>query len=740
MAGSGLQTSRFKQVFSTTSVDTVYTTESYVNNTISNYLNTNSVVNINVGNGISILNTVTGSTYTTVNVGLSAQLSDLDDVNVAGITTNEYLQWTGSCWQYGPGASFADLSVKNLNEFYGGININSVIFSPDGVCMYFKEDRSIAIDYLTTPILNGIKINKNSSYPYSASVETDFINLATSPSNDGSYYYIIVKPDGTTMKVQKKNIDVRQFSNFSGGVIDVLAENLVVTNSFNSSLYSEGLCLSGTIINLNLSNYLSGAGGILPIIQGGTCSGTSAGARINLGLSYNSYGTCYHYDIMGYSRPEFREGMVGDNIRLVAGVSSINIGVSGSGYDPALPYSIESEDGTSLTISVLTGGGGSITSVTFTDPVGGFPYIYEDFTASVIGTPGSAATIGVCVSPIYINFGQYTGDSGYGLRGNRGDMEVKHRVGSDWEKINKSIEMTELSDVVNTGAFGTNDFLIYSGTSFVNYPITGDMTINSAGVATITTGGISIGQIEFGAPGISITDFQNITGTTGNIQQQLDDKLYTYSPANINRNILVLNGTTTTGTCASIISYDGSASGDGGNCPQVPMISHSSHTHGVCFQNLYHGFTGSTLGDSSATVCASVCLYEPTREVVTQLLTQDFLNFTLANTGGLAVGSGGKTQLKIESLNDYGTCINNYEDYIAIGLSYPLSAQPNKRIHIKDLIKIPFYTDTSQPASDDYFQGALAFFTEQGSPGTSYLGIATGNGTSWYGISGIDII
>ena len=443
---------------------------------------------------------------------------------------------------------------------------------------------------------------------------------------------------------------------------------------------------------------------------------------------------------MGYSRPEFREGMVGDNIRLVAGVSSINIGVCGSGYDQSHLYAIESADGTSLYINVKTGGGGSITSVTFTDPVGGFPYIYEDFSASVIGAPGTSATIGVFASPIYINFGQYTGGvSGYGLRGNNGTMEVKNKILSDWEPINKSIQMTELTDVLYTGAFGTNDFLIYSGTCFKNYPITGDMTINSMGVATITTGGISIGQIEFGAPGISITDFQNITGTTGNIQQQLDDKLYTYSPANINRNILVLNGTTTTGTCASIISYDVSASGDGGNCPQVPMIE-PSHTHGVCFKNIYHGFTGSTIGETSSATCASICLHENTREVATYLATSDFLNFTLASTGGLAVGSGGKTQLTIENLSDYGTCINNYEDYIAIGLSYPLSTQPNKRIHIKDLIKIPFYTDTSQPTSGEYFQGALAFFTQQGSPGTSYLGIATGNGTSWYGISGIDII
>ena len=730
---TGLQTDRFKQSFATVNnPGEVYTTETYVNDTINGYLNTNSTVNITLGDGVSIIDTVTGSTFTTVTVGLSASLGALDDVNVAGVPANQYLQWNGTCWSYGPGASINDLAITNLNGYIGGVwPENSILFAYSSTSFNFKEDKSIGIDYLTTPSLNGLRIVKNSSYPYQASVETDFStfnedNNADSPDNT----FVIVTSDGTTVRIKKEDIGVSTFQGFTGSVVNVLEDNLSVTNINNDSLHSSGLSLAGTTINLNLSNYLSGAGGLLPISRGGTSAGSSSQARINLGLSYNSYGTCYDYDIMGYSRPEFREGMLGDNIRLVPGISSVTITATGSGYNPGLPYTVTT-GGISLGVSVLTGATGTgLTSVTFTDPIGGFPYIYEDFTAEVSGHTASGGSIGVCVTPVYINFGQYTGATGYGFRGNHGTMEVKNRSGA-WEEIN-NLSVSQLSDTSITGLTAGN-FLIYSGASFVNYSITGDINISSTGVASITTGGISISQINFGTPAPGISDFQNLTGTTGNIQQQLDEKLYTSTPINVNRQILVLNGESLTGTSASVLTFNSSDSGDAPNCNQFPMIEPSNH-YGVSFQNLYQGFTGTTLSSNSATVCASVCLYEETREVVTHMEAHEFIEFTLETGGGLALGSNNKSQLAIETLPDYGTTLT-YDDFIGIGLSSPPSVQPNKKIHIRDLLAIPSYT--LPVAADNYFTGAAAFISDSG---TNYFGIATGNGTSWYVTELTDII
>ena len=113
-----------KEVFSesfTSGTDSTYTTESYVNRTIRQYLNTNSTVNIQIGSGLSIFDTVTGSNLTTVTVGLSANLGDLDDVNLGGLTSNQYLLYNGSCWVPGPGASISDLNLTDMSDISGTI-------------------------------------------------------------------------------------------------------------------------------------------------------------------------------------------------------------------------------------------------------------------------------------------------------------------------------------------------------------------------------------------------------------------------------------------------------------------------------------------------------------------------------------------------------------------------------------------------------------------------------------------
>lgn len=738
--GTGLQTSRFKQTFSTIpGSNEVYTTESYVNQTVLEYLNTNSSVNINIGNGVSILNTVTGSTYTTVNVGLSASLRDVEDVNLpVSLSYGDYLMWTGSSWQTGTGVCVNDLSVRNLNEFYGNINENSVIFSPNGISFYFREDRSIGIDYLTTPAVNGLQLVKDlSSWPYKASLRTNFSSFgeeAVSDATDNSF--VLVKPDGNTIRIKKEDIDVSEFLNFSNSVINVISgtSGLSVTN-INDSTFSSGLSLTGTTINLNLSNYLTGSSGTLPISRGGTSAINPADARSNLGLSYNSYGTCYHYDIMGYSRPEFREGMLGDNIRLVPGISSISVLSSGSGYNPASSYYVTHE-GFSFSVNVTTGPGGSgVSQVTFTDPVGGFPYIYENFNSIVAGVGASGAEIGVCVTPVYINFGQYSGASGYGIRDNHGEIQVKKK-GDNWKEINKSIGVSELIGVSISASLTGGDFLIYSGTCFRNLSITGAINIDAHGVATMPTGSIHVSSIDFGTPGPSVTDFQNLTGTTGNIQGQLDEKLYTVYPnTSSDSRILLLNGDVLTGTSASVLIYDTGLTGDAKFCNQFPMMN-SAHTTAVSSRNLYDGFTSSNLTNTDPTICASVCLLEDSRNVATNLPLTTFFDFSVDSSGGIDIGGNNKYVLNIDNLEeDSGGWL--YEDYLAIGpsLGVHVSSKGHHKTSIKDIIKINTYSSTgSLPTSgdDSYFTGATAVVTDGG---TNYFAVAVGVGGSWRAIS-----
>lgn len=737
---SGLQTNIFVQNFSdlNNNIDaTIYTTENFVNRTISNYLNTNSAVNINIGNGVSILNTVEGSIATTVTVGLSASISQLDDVNLGTYTSsNRYLVYDGSCWSYGPGTSPGELMITNITNVETNPRENSMLFSNNGTSMYFKEDRSVAIEHLTVPLGDGLKIIKSSSYPYKASVRTNFDNFQENINDEEDNYYLNVKPDGTTVKIKKKNIGISGFYGFTGSVFNILNDNLHATNSTVG--YAEGLSVIGTTYNLNLSNYLTGSSGVLPVSKGGTNSSTSFGARVNLGLSYNSYGTCYLYDIMGYSRPEFREGMVGDNIRLLPGISgSLYIVNSGSGYNSANPYFITSQDGVSMAISITTGSGGSITSATIIDPPGGFPYIYDDFSFGVIG-PGTGGELGLSVTASYINFGMSSGVEGYGIRGNKGDIEVKHKDSFlGWSKIN-SLTVSNLTDV--TPSFSDKDFLIYNGTVFNGCSVHGEVVIDNTGLATITRGGISIGQIEFSTPAPGMSDFQNLTGTTGNLQQQIDERLYHVSTSNPNRSILVLNDPTTGTSQASNLDYDIDPSfGEANICPQVPVIE-PFHTRGVSFRNIYHAFTGSGIVSTDPTTNVEVCLTESqaSKQIASTLGTHDFLNFVTEETGGIGVTGNGRLQLAIEKLDSYGTCISNYNDLVAIGPSLPTILTPNLGIQIKDLLKVPIYSDVSSVPLNNYYQGALAFFTDQS--GTSYLGIATGTGSCWYAVESPVII
>ena len=122
-----------------------------------------------------------------------------------------------------------------------------------------------------------------------------------------------------------------------------------------------------------------------------------------------------------------------------------------------------------------------------------------------------------------------------------------------------------------------------------------------------------------------------------------------------------------------------------------------------------------------------------------------FIDLIHSSSGGLNRGGGNQLQLQIENLDDYELDpttqhIPRYNDYVAIGPSLPPTNIPNQRVHLKDLLKVPFYSDpsTGVPSELSETPGSLAFFNSVG--GVSYLGIATGDGSNWYGVSGFTTI
>ena len=578
----------------------------------------------------------------------------------------------------------------------------------------------------------GLKIARKTSYRCSATINTSFEDFTETSTGVSSDYYIYVKSDGTTRRIQQKNIPASGFQNFETDVIQVMGDNLYARNVTGGSGHDIGLSVVDTTFFLNLDGYLTGAGGILPISQGGTSANTSVLARGNLGVSYSR-------DVMVYKDPLFRNVMVGESIRLVGGLSGTSVYTQGSAYNASLDYTITTPEGNEISLDIVTGGSGEITSASLAEPVDGFPFIYDDFIASVNGTPGSGASIQILSDTSYINFGTSNGENGVGFRYQGGNVQVRSSAGNDWEIVNYRFGVSELADT-KPQTYSDGDILIYNGTSFIGTNITGDITIGPSGNATFTSGGLCLSQIYFGDITPSTGDFQNITGTTGNIQGQLDDKLYlSTSTPPVNKYLLVLNDG---GVSTSTIQFDSDPPQD--DHPQIPTVL-PTNIGGVSFMNVYHSFGGTSTFLSSDIPNLSVGVLDDGSEIASRSELPDFIDLIHSSSGGLNRGGGNQLQLQIENLDDYELDpttqhIPRYNDYVAIGPSLPPTNIPNQRVHLKDLLKVPFYSDPSSgvPSELSETPGSLAFFNSVG--GVSYLGIATGDGSNWYGLSGFTTI
>tara|TARA_R110001592_G_scaffold18816_10_gene77699 strand:+ start:674 stop:2974 length:2301 start_codon:yes stop_codon:yes gene_type:complete len=756
---SGLQTDRFVQSFTkSTGKNTVYTTEDFVNTTVRNYLNTSSGVNIRIGNGTCISTVVTGTTETIVSVGLCAGLNNLNDVSAAS-TPGYYLQYDGTTgnWISAPGLSITDASITDLNDVINTPTNNSILFCANGTSLFFKEDNSIEIDNLQALPERGISIQKNSSYPYQANIQTRFLNFPTATSDSAGDYYTFTDSSGITRKILKSQISASDFRNFGPAVITNAVAAFSASNSMTGG-YASGLSYNGLgHYNLNLSNYLSGAGGILPISKGGMGSSTSNGARINLGLSYNfsERGTCYVYDIMGFTHPSFRETLEGDNIRLGSTIASgKTVSSGGSSYfdvDSNYYYIVDSNTGVCYQVDItVAAAGGSVTSFTIPSIANGTNFLYNNFGSSIYlldtTTTGPSPFAEVSISGLrhsYITYGTGTETSlnftnNYGIRFGSCVTQVKTGPGpGDWEDINRRPAIQELQNVTLPAAnFSHGNILIYNGTCFQPYTITGAINIGPSGNAVLATGGICVNAVNFPGP----IDFNDLTGTTGRVQNQLDSKLFYDGPtrgANT-PGLLILEGGSSTETLTAIRNAFMDS-------PQIPISVPPNHD-GISFLNVSSAFEEISTYNGSDITNLNTCLIDtsqgaPTGPIGTRYTLPNFLDLITTGAGGIVSGSSTNAlQIAVESLPDLPGAYTkqaNMGDYIGVGPCINRGIQPNHRIELKNLLSVPSFSSTTDADGIGYyFTGALGVFPNPTTPGgVSFLGVATGNGTSWYGVS-----
>ena len=712
-------------------------TQDYVNQQITSYLSTVSTVDIVAKNGVSIVSTLTGTNRTVVDLNFLGTVSDLSDTNITTpITTNYVLQWNGTSWVPGAGTSISNASITDLSDVSGtSLPVSSFLTTNSaGTSVVFQPTSN----YLrSSNLLPGEGITKTiSGLDNTISLQLSQLTQVTKASHSAANFFAITDSSNSNAnaKVLASDIEISHFDNDA----NYISPSGVSVINIGSSPGALSTTASGSSITftLNLSNYLTGSGGILSLSRGGTSSSTADGARTNLGVSYNS-------DIIQYREGRFQETLLGDMVRLVSpGMSGVSLVSGGTSYpDGTSTRYVYSVDLNPLYFTA-TASGGSITDVSTISGTCGFPHLYQDLIGvSVFGTSGTSATVNIYAKKSYINFGQTSGEDGIGFRMNNGDIEVKNQDSSNWELVNKGISVQDLTDVNIIGSEAAGNFLIYSGTCYQNRNISGDISISLDGVATFSSGGISPQTIGV-CPGYSqITpeEFSQLSGmcpgVSNTIQKQLDKKIELLSHQSAN------NG--------AIIYYDSSQglfpeysqlSLPGGTSPFVITRG----TSGPQYQDVYQTFQ-----DMTATgLCSSTtnfALLDTSSELGERYSFPQVATALASTEGGLAnvgnqisldfSGVSGISTMTSDSVFAYtppsGSGIQNPSKITLGDLCENISGRGICGSQVAGTLTNLIESGPSPADIIGPYENQICYFTNIG--GTCYLGVY--NGTSWFGAS-----
>jgi hypothetical protein len=761
MANQGLNSEAVLQNLQSVGNTTAnYATETYVGNEINRKINEGYALTINIENTGVCVFTTSASSKTTVEIGLSTTLSDLNDVSITTIPpTGSYLVYNGGSWKIGSGVS--KFSVTDLNDFVstGGALVPEAFLRVNANGTSIIQDvNDVVSDVLNG---NGIEVVQSGS-AYTVNSDISRLPTAFASQDSPNNFFSIENTTGGTFRMQKNIIDLSGFQN---------SQNFVKSSGISAYATGAGSCVgmlsitsTGPLVDivLNTDNLVTGVCGVVSIEKGGTAATTSDGARKNLQLVYNQ-------DIIGYSNGAFQNGLTGDNIKLRGGLSigagGTSVTVRGSGYNYGvsgtciLNIAGYSSLGT-VTATVTLDSGGGVCNVIGISPYNFFATKTLVGLTDVAGSGGSGACVQLKFDYSYLNFGTSRGTSpenGLGLRFNTDDEIVQFResFGTSWRQLTNRFGVSGLTDV-GTSSFPDSSILIYNGTCHLWFgvSISGGAGLSSDGTLTLNTT-VGVSDIDTGPSGPTITtsEFVGLCGFDSSggktIQSELNKKIQVTGTLNPGDLIYYKSG-----PVPSVFS-------------RVPTSGNGRHflrekeTAGVSipiYSDIYHGFDTKSLGSGVSPGSTFCILNEGTHKAESYTL-RDTNNYLTGSTGtgtstGIDVNSQGVLTLNYNNLATM-TYIDP-SDLISIGTSvtsglcYVRSSTVSKFLtsaagpssggisHSSGNLRlqIPFFrtsTDVLTP-----YQGQMVFFTNATLPGPSVIAIY--HGSSWFGTCALPVI
>ena len=491
-------------------VFTNYATPTYVVNAISQAIGnpTGTVTEITIGNGL------TGSPNPITTAGtieLQANLSDLENVSASAPSTNQVLTWNGTCWHpatFG-GTGTSPIEFIDLSDTPGGYANGNLLQSTSNSIQYVTNN-------FINEISNGPGINHLQQTPNKVMLEVDLSSFVLNNTSQSTDEFIILNSTNNPRRIAQSNIELRDFKDAETYIENTARNGLtgifpITFNNSNGSIGLSGSVMTG--INFNTHSI----SGTLPIEHGGTSASTSSQARTNLGLSYNT-------DILAFQNPRYDGFMNGTNVRFAPGTASVEVLTGGTGYDGVGHY--VNYNGSTIDLNVLTGTAGEICSASLNGNY--YDTLLYTQTLPVFDTSGSTTTGYVQIVPEtnYINFGLSQGSNGIGFRNNQGNIEYKYNQGSSWLDFEQFVSTISGSADVSFSSANNNILIYNSSTSKYDSTVLGGQGYITGGNLVIT-GPVDPRVINV-TSGASITsdEFTTLQGISSNIQQQLNEKIY----------------------------------------------------------------------------------------------------------------------------------------------------------------------------------------------------------------------
>lgn len=759
---TGLQNSKIVgRLLTTGSTRQTFVTQTYVNSQIEQKFDPVPVVDINITNsGVSIFG-VSGTNRTVVDIGLCTTLGDLTDVNfaIAPIVGN-YLVYNGTSWDVGNGVS--TFSITDLTNWSGNL-------VPNGFLRVNANGTSVAatVTNIVSGVIGGqgIAITDSGTDNTVKVISMDAGGVVTTMGDASDNTFVIANSNLETRRIRKDRIALSSFNTQDFVRQTDITAHVDPTGVSQSILRALHYGTAGVSIVLDTTDIMIGVCGVLPISKGGTGSGTSEGARENLGLVISNLGTSSP-DIVGYSQSKFLR-LTGDNMKLTpSGVSnpapSLINNFGGTGYtDGTCTRKITGYTAHPEVFVTATASGGSITTVS---GVCVFPYITTNGNYFLQDTDGggSGASIRIDLDYSYLTFGASPSvphddlDTYLGIRYNTDYKQLEFKgtspgASTGWNLLTNKFGVSGLTDVSGGSyPYADTSILIFNSSTklWSAHPVTGTGTISHTGGLSITN--FHAYDINLGGIGVSrILDLEmsQLSGinTSEPIQEQLDSKIQ------VNTNL----------TNGDLIMFDETSLGVSNFTKVVPNpTSETAYTYLKQYEvapgnsipkyeNLYHGFESFTSVLSSPN--NQFCFTNEGTCMVQKSSLQNTNQYLIGkNISGICPGIDINSihhtlELNFNTLN--GTSLLDTTDLIAVQKPVGVGLCTPKKIAVSDFITgltgsgICGSGGTLQVAVDTgvcpsqlegpKYDGRLAYFYGTTTLGPSILGVYYG--TCWYG-------